>query len=105
MSEKKQNKRSFIKGLISVFIVILLILGYIGFIRGREIDGSTLEGIGINKEDTQTYWYQGKLSDNLAFKQFKINDHDIVLYGGINLIKYERYQFLINCSIIIFMMN
>ena len=89
---KKQNKRSFIKGFLSLFIVISLVLGYIGFIRGWQIDGSTLEGIGngytINKDDTQTYWYQGKLSDNLAFKQFKINDHDIVLYGGIKLINH-----------------
>lgn len=87
---KRQNKKSFIKGFLSVFIAISLVLGYIGFIRGWKIDGSNLEGIGngytINKDETRSYWYQGKLADNLAFKQYKIEGHDIILYGGIKLI-------------------
>ncbi len=90
---KRQNKKSFFKGMMSIIIVISLVLAYIGLISGWELSDAEIEGLGANyitdRDGTQSFSYEGKLTGDLTYKHYKINDHDIVLYGGYSLLSHQ----------------
>lgn len=102
---RKQNKKSFFKGFLSVLIVISLALVYVALIGGWKLNDVEIEGLGMNylmdEDGTETYSYQGKINDDLSFKRYAINDHDIVIYGGYSLISRgdDRKEFTINIPV------